>query len=334
MSPTAFELIRDVGQLAALESDWWPLWSKIPAATIFQTPAWIVPWWKVFGPGEFCSIAIYHDARLAALAPLWLECAEVVRLLPIGIGHNDYCDVLLDPDCPPAARILADACQSVNWHVCEFPELMAGACAGDLPAPGACSCETVSASIAPVLEIPAHARELSGIIPRMQHRNIRQARTAANQRGTVEISAACGGDAQEFLADLIRLHTARWESRGERGVFADPRVAQFHSSALPGLVQAGLLRMYRLSIGAETAAVYYGFFDHSRSYAYLAGYDPQYADCSPGSLIIAHAISEAMREGAREFHFLRGEEAYKFAWGATRRCNHTRRFLRGSVDGR
>lgn len=330
-----FELIRDVGQLSALEPEWRRLWTKVPVATVFQSPAWILPWWKVFGPGEFCPVAIFHDARLVGLAPLWLERSEQsVRLLPIGIGLSDYCDVLIDPDFPDSGRILSDACRAVmKWNVCEFPELMAGACAGDLPAPEACNCETGNASVAPVLEIPADARELSDIIPRTQHRHIRHDHAVASRRGHLEISSAGTNDAQELLADLIRLHTARWESRAEHGVFGDPRVAQFHSSALPALMEAGLLRLYRLTIGGETAALYYGFFDHCRSYAYLGGFDPQYAGCSPGSLIIAHAISEAMREGAREFHFLRGDEAYKFAWGATRRCNRTRRFLRVSADG-
>jgi hypothetical protein len=29
---------------------------------------------------------------------------------------------------------------------------------------------------------------------------------------------------------------------------------------------------------------------------------------------LAYAIKSAVREGAREFHFLRGSEAYKAAW--------------------
>jgi len=33
-------------------------------------------------------------------------------------------------------------------------------------------------------------------------------------------------------------------------------------------------------------------------------------------LLIAHAISEAMREKAGCFDFLRGAEPYKYAWGA------------------
>jgi hypothetical protein len=37
-----------------------------------------------------------------------------------------------------------------------------------------------------------------------------------------------------------------------------------------------------------------------------------------------------MRSGVREFHFLRGDEAYKFVWGAAARQNRYRLFLRGN----
>jgi hypothetical protein len=38
-------------------------------------------------------------------------------------------------------------------------------------------------------------------------------------------------------------------------------------------------------------------------------------------------IEEAVKEGRRELHFLRGAEAYKYAWGATDRMNMTRRLV-------
>jgi CelD/BcsL family acetyltransferase involved in cellulose biosynthesis len=49
---------------------------------------------------------------------------------------------------------------------------------------------------------------------------------------------------------------------------------------------------------------------------YLSGFDPQWAAFSPGVLLIAHAIEEAIREGQQEFDFLRGNEPYKYLWGA------------------
>jgi CelD/BcsL family acetyltransferase involved in cellulose biosynthesis len=54
---------------------------------------------------------------------------------------------------------------------------------------------------------------------------------------------------------------------------------------------------------------------------YLSGLDPSAEFCSPGVLILHHAIEQAIREGAREFDMLRGTESYKYDWSAERRPN-------------
>jgi CelD/BcsL family acetyltransferase involved in cellulose biosynthesis len=133
-----------------------------------------------------------------------------------------------------------------------------------------------------------------------------------------------------ILDQLFRLHRMRWESRGEGGVLADGTVQDFHREAVPRLMQAGLLRLYLLHIGPEPVGAYYGFLHGGRAYGYLTGFDPNYSFESPGLMLWAHAIDRAVAEGAREFHFLRGPEAYKYAWGAVDRWNMRRTFRRGT----
>ena len=55
---------------------------------------------------------------------------------------------------------------------------------------------------------------------------------------------------------------------------------------------------------------------------YLSGYDAARGYESPGTLLVGAMLEEAVREGRREAHFLRGGEAYKYAWGAVDRPNH------------
>jgi len=61
-----------------------------------------------------------------------------------------------------------------------------------------------------------------------------------------------------------------------------------------------------------------------RASYYLSGLDPAFQRLSPGTVMIGHAIEEAVRAGASGFDFLRGKEAYKYKWGAkdrpTYRC--------------
>ena len=80
--------------------------------------------------------------------------------------------------------------------------------------------------------------------------------------------------------------------------------------------------------GGALAGVYYGMQHAGRAYAYLGGFDPAFEEASPGAILIGHAIAEAIGEGAGEFHFLRGREAYKYSWGAADRWNQRRLWTR------
>ena len=70
------------------------------------------------------------------------------------------------------------------------------------------------------------------------------------------------------------------------------------------------------AVAGRTAGVYYGLLHRRRAYAYLGGFDPDFAHESPGVVLIGHAIAEAADEGAEQFDFLRGREDYKYRWGA------------------
>ena len=86
--------------------------------------------------------------------------------------------------------------------------------------------------------------------------------------------------------------------------------------------------MHALRLNDRTVAIFYGFAHHHTVYYYLGGYDPSLEKLSPGTVIVAHAIEEAVRSGATTFDFLRGAEDYKYAWGAKDRLNKHRRLTR------
>jgi len=56
-----------------------------------------------------------------------------------------------------------------------------------------------------------------------------------------------------------------------------------------------------------------------RFYYYLGGFDPEYARISPGQVDDRPRDYASDCEGACEFDFLRGQEDYKYKWGATNR---------------
>ena len=62
-----------------------------------------------------------------------------------------------------------------------------------------------------------------------------------------------------------------------------------------------------LRIGDTIAAVYYGLLHNGHAYGYLTGLDPDFAHESPGTLIIAHAMEQAVREGVLRGFYLAKE---------------------------
>lgn len=331
--PVTAAIISDAEKFAALEPEWWALWRRVPTATPFQSPAWLLPWWEAFAPGELHVAVLRREGQLVGLAPLYLERTEDTgcRILPIGISVSDYLDILVDPNLSPAG--LADVIDgSSGWQSWELPELAPGAQALTLPCPAGCHELLTTGETCPYLALPAIPGKLAETLPHRKRRSLSMNRHRAERRGAVAFQSLADSDPETLLAELFRLHGIRWESRGEQGVLADPQVQLFHRKAMPRLAETGLLRLHAISIGGRTAAVYYGLSHGARAYAYLTGFDTDFAHESPGTLLLAHVMEQSIAEGVREFHFLRGGEAYKYGWGAVDRWNQGRVFTRRSAD--
>lgn len=330
MTDMTCTVLVDDDALAALEPEWSALCGRVPAALPFQSPDWLIPWWRQFGTGQ-PRVAVLRDAeRLAGLLPLYrLDEGGERKLLPLGAGLSDHCDALLEPCLPPgAADLLLTAALNVDGPgaltSCDIVDLPPGSALRSVRAPAGWNPMQREGETCPVLAIPPGTSAMRDFVPSSMRRKVGMSRNRAERRGGTSIETATPDTMPSILADLFRLHTTRWRDRGEAGVLADARVAAFHRDAAPRLIASGALRLQALRIGGQLAAVFYLLLaGRERVLAYLGGFDPAFAYESPGTLLFAASIEEAMREGRREFHFLRGGEAYKYAWGAVDRASMT-----------
>lgn len=321
--------------LQALRPEWEALWRRsAERATPFQSPAWLLPWWRAFGTGRPRAAALRGgDGRLLGLLPLYLlaEGSET-KLLPVGVGVSDYLDALLDPDAPPdaAGRLLAAALAASHEATsCDLTDLPPGAALRDAPAPpdwrdGG----TRPTEPCPVLALPPGAA-LPDVLSRRRRAALRNARNRAGLAGGCAVRTATADTLDECLGALVALHRARWEARGEPGgVLADPRVLALHRDAAPGLLAEGALRLQVLHLGGAPAAAHYSLLGGGgRVLLYLSGFDAARARESPGAILLGDLIEWALAEGWRELHFLRGDEGYKYGWGAADRFNAARRLV-------
>ena len=309
--------------LTSLIPEWTALWSEDGNATPFQHPAWLAPWWRQFGPdGKLCALALRDSGnqRLQAFLPLYLYQQPQTgerQLLLLGAGTTDYLDGVWGAR-NAAAAAAATALdhlllQSQRWDSAalhqlrpDSPLLIAGeARGGSVTGAEPCSLIDIAA------DLPAKLRANAG-------RYRRRAEANGSLRCTV---AASSEEALSSFEHLVRLHRERWEGRGEAGVLTDPRVLAHHREAIPLLLAAGLLRLFRLTHKDQILGVLYALADpplrsQRRLYLYLIGFNTQYADFSPGTLLFHEVWQYAQSQRFTHLDLLRGGEAYKQLWGA------------------
>ncbi len=302
-------VLRDTAALQALAPEWAALWARTPGATPFQHPAWLLPWWAAFGTERPLVALLREDGRLSGVLPAYvLEEPGGAVLLPIGAGTTDMIDVLGAGAAALLAAVLA-AAGAAGVGRCAFLEVPPGSALRTAAVPPGWSGTWSEASACPVLHLVD--------IPAGQRRKLRMSRNRAERAGgwTVEAAGPAG------LPALVALHAARWRAAGEAGVLADPAVRRCLEAALPLLDQAGLLRLAVLTVGGVAAAAVLALLAPGRIFFYLQGYDAGQAFVSPGTLLVGAMLEQAAAEGRTEAHFLRGREAYKYAWGAVDRMN-------------
>lgn len=315
----ACEPLRDIGALEAIRGEWQRLFDRCPQATPFQSPDWAIAWWRHYGEGVLLSWAIRAAGRLVGVAPLYIR---ERRVLLVGNGNSDYLDLLCERAwAGRAIDRLFPLLQAHGglWDACEFQQLAAGSPLLGAALPVGWREETVVQEHCPVLDLsqPATSAEM--------RRRAQADRRRLEKMGRVDVERATAGNFDEIFAALVALHRARWAARGLPGVLDMARDQAFHRAAAAGLLCRGLLRLYGLRVDGRIVAALHAFHAHGRTCFYLGGFDPRFARFSPGGQILAHAVEQAIAEGAAAFDFLRGREPYKYRWGAVDRDTFLRR---------
>jgi CelD/BcsL family acetyltransferase involved in cellulose biosynthesis len=127
-------------------------------------------------------------------------------------------------------------------------------------------------------------------------------------------------DSSDPLADLdlfIDLHQRRW---GDDGLFpptpGGERSRTLFRRLFEEFADDGALRLSFLSIGDRRVGAAVWFRDGETAWYYNAGLDPDARELSPGVVMVERSVRRALADGTRRLDFLRGDEPYKYEWGA------------------
>jgi CelD/BcsL family acetyltransferase involved in cellulose biosynthesis len=303
--------------LQALEGEWQRLWQRAGARP-FQSPGWLIPWYRHVGRGELACVAVREGGELVGFAPLYVyeDKQRVRHLFPLGIATTDYLDAICAPGREQevvAALAAHIASHRDAWDVVEAPQLDAAAHLLRCCWPASLRAQLTECEPNPVVPL---ARPL----PASFAQRLERARRRIARQGRVDYEAATASSLDALLGELARLHASRWAQRELPGVLGDA-VMDWHREAARQLQAQGLLRLIALKLEGRIIGVIYAIADAPRArqrrwYSYIGGFDPAWAASSPGSLLLGHAIDRARAEAATHFDLLRGAEEYKYRWGA------------------
>jgi CelD/BcsL family acetyltransferase involved in cellulose biosynthesis len=314
----ALEVVSGARELQAIQGEWADLAGRCPDVTVFQRPEWLIPWWDYSGSGRMCTLAFRESGRLAGLLPMFVHDWNGRRQVTLmGNGISDRLDLTAEPEFATACAARAYAFleeRASDWDVCDWQDLRASSplLAGAKDRfDWRVSPSIPSASVA----LPASFDEFFAALPRGLKRNVRRYGEHLRKDHQVRFETATSDPSGELVTALISLHEARWQAKGEPGMLAGRE--RFLQKVTPVLAGSNLLRIHVLEADGHIAGIVCQFWDGWRASGYITGFDPALDRYSPGVLLLDYAISRAIGDGARYWDFLRGNERYKFQWGAT-----------------
>jgi CelD/BcsL family acetyltransferase involved in cellulose biosynthesis len=250
--------------------------------------------------------------------------------------HADYATILAAPgDLERVAAAVVDALAApplpdddhpALWDVVDLRRLRCGDPSADALATAFGRVEAAHGwtlnlereDVCPVATVPDDAADLDGFLAHLGKKDrheIRRKVRRAEAAGAVELTPS-----SDPLADLdafIDLHQRRW---GDAGLFpATPggdASRRFIRRLFEGFGPDGAVRLCFLTVAGRRIAAGITFEYRDTVAYYNAGVDPDARDLSPGVVMIAKYVERAIEAGRHRLDFLRGDEPYKYEWGA------------------
>ncbi len=180
------------------------------------------------------------------------------------------------------------------------------------------SCRVEESDRSPRLPLPDDFEEYLGRLGKKERHELRRKlRRASDPEPGLRYRVT--SDAAELPRDLdsfVALHRASQEGK-ER--FMDDRMERFFREIAERFEATGNLRLSFLSAGESDIASAFQFEWNGSMLLYNSGFDPAFHRLSPGLVLLARCIQDAISRGIREYDFLRGRERYKYDLGGADR---------------
>lgn len=299
-------------------------WQALHAVTSGRSPflswTWQSEWTRTFATARLEIRRVTDDAgRLLGLLPLYEAEPGVFRLLG-GIDVSDYLDLLAEAgreDEVWAALLGSRPAARPLWEIHSVPA--ASPTVTRLPALAAEHGAVVTVALeerCPILTLPTTWDVyLAGLSGKQRHEMLRKIRRLERENsGARAVGLSSRADIEARFDDFLALHR---QSRVGKARFMDERMEAFFRRVAAALAETDQLRLWLLDAPDGPLATFLCLEWDDRVGLYNSGFRPDAAALSPGLVLLAHVIRDAIDRDKRVFDFLRGEERYKYDFGPT-----------------
>jgi hypothetical protein len=342
------DYVGDGENATLMPGEWDSLLRRSTSDVVFMTRQWQGLWLRQFGACPGCKLhglALRDgEGALRGIAPIFVSEEPVpplqrytkgierpegegapMRIVRIVGGKDitDYLDVIAAPDDLETVwgAVLDYLMEHRDrWDVIDLHSLPdwspSRVVLPRLAAERGLRSEVFAEDVCPVVELPSEWEPYLMSLRKKDRHELRRKVRRLESKDDVRWSLVRTDDKEalrEGMRQFIELHRM---SGADKAAFMTEQMAESFMEMADVLADEGWLDLAILRVGDDPASAYLSFIYNGRLYLYNSGYNPRFAKYSAGVALLTYRIHKAILQGVRVFDFLRGDEDYKYHFGA------------------
>jgi CelD/BcsL family acetyltransferase involved in cellulose biosynthesis len=332
------DIIRSLPELSGLEKEWNDLLAVSASHVPFLRHEYITAWWQGLGGGEWpkgdLAIITARDeqGKLIGIAPLFVtenRDGNPALLLIGSIEISDYLDVIArEEDLPAFVEALMAYLENDTLpasHLLDWYNLLEGSptIAAVRAAADKLGWEYSEEPLqhCPYILLPGDwEKYICGIDKKQRHEIRRKIRRSEEYYLPVKWYIVQDGDnLDRETDDFLRLMA----NDPNKAKFLTPAMREQMHGIVQAAAKAGWLQLAFIEVNGEKAAGYLNFDYMNHIWVYNSGLDFRFGELSPGWVLLGYLLEWANSNQRQYFDFMRGDEQYKYRFGAIdRRVMH------------
>ena len=294
----------------------WEELARRTAATPWQWPGWIEPWWRAFGRGRLEVLTVERAGELVAVLPMSFH--QRVRAATANWHSPAFVPVAADEEALAAVVSAAFAARAPVVTLRPLPRehAVVDVVRSAADAAGFRILDRVHMRSPYVPLDGDHASFMKRRPPGASVlKDIRRCRRRLEDEGEVRFEVHDGSqDLDRLLAEGYAVEAAGWQGQAGSAIASSPVTRAFYTEVAHWAAAQGWLRLLFLRVAGRAIAFDYCIEHGGVLYDLKGGYRSEYRKQGPGKMLALEAIGWAYERGLRELDFLGDADDYKLQW--------------------